>query len=161
MIRSEAGRATPFVDGIGVQLWLMRNTLADLRAELGLREVAVLSQLPDPLGPLVPVIKLQRTGGASDSPRFYTQFWMNYQVWSDEEPSMGWDARQAAFELANQVSRVLFLAKENQIVTPHGSIAQWRESSGFRKFDDPELPQVSRQVATYDLLIRNPSTPRT
>lgn len=161
MLRPEVGRATPFVDGIGVQLWLMRNTLADMRDELGLRPVKAFSDLTDPLGPHIPLVKIQRTGGASDSPRFYSQFWMNYQCWSDAEPSMDWDPRQATFELANQIARVLFMARESQIVTPLGSIVKWRESTGFRKFDDPDQPQVSRQVATYDLLIRNPTAPRT
>jgi len=159
-MRTEEGRATPFVDGIGVQLWILRNTLSNLREGLGLRPVQVFSDLPDELAKYVPVIKIQRTGGASDNPRFTTQFWMNYQVWCDAEPSTGWDARQAAFELANQVSRTMYVAWESQIVTPHGAITKWRESTGFRKFDDPELPHISRQVATYDLLIRNPSTPR-
>lgn len=161
MLRPESGRATPFVDGIAVQLWLLRNTLADMREELGLREVKVFSDLPDALAQYVPVIKIQRTGGASDQPRFKTQFWMNYQVWSDAEPGTDWDARQSAFELANQVARVLYLAWEQQIVTPYGCLSKWRESTGFRKFDDPELPHISRQVATYDLMVRNPSTPRT
>jgi len=146
----------PFVDGIAVQLWLMRNTLADIREELGLTPANAYEDLPDELAKTLPLVKLQRTGGASDNPRFVSQYWMNYSVWSDAEPAVGWDARKAAFELANQVARVLYEAWETQLVTPFGSINKWRESTGFRKFDDSELPHISRQVATYDLMIKNP-----
>jgi len=145
---------------MGVQLWILRNTLADMREAEGLRPVEVMSNLNDELSNHIPLVKIQRTGGASDHPRFTTQFWMNYQVWCDAEPSRDWDPRQATFELANQVARSLVIATENQIVTPYGSIAKWRESTGFRQFDDPDLPHISRQVATYDLLIRNLRTPR-
>lgn len=167
MTRFETGRATPFVDGMGVQLWLLRNTLADLRTAMGLRPVTVLTNINDELSNYIPLVKIQRTGGASDNPRFTSQFWMNYQVWSDVEPASDehdrpeWDARQATFELGNQVARVLFIAQESQIVTPFGAINKWRESTGFRQFDDPDLPHISRQVATYDLMIRNLRTPRT
>jgi len=149
-------RMTPFVDGIAVQLWLMRNTLADLRESLGLTSVNVYEDLPDELGQFVPVVKLQRTGGAADKPRFTSQYWMAYSVWSGAELSQDWDPHQAAFELARQVSKVLYEAWENQTVTPYGSINKWRESTGFRKFDDAELPHISRQVAVYDLMIKNP-----
>ena len=149
-------RMVPFVDGIAVQLWLMRNTLADLREELGLTPANAYEDLPDELAKVLPLVKLQRTGGASDNPRFVSQYWMSYSVWSDAETGVGWDARKATFELANQVARVLYEAWETQLVTPYGSINKWRESTGFRKFDDPELPHISRQVATYDLMIKNP-----
>lgn len=157
-------RATPFVDGIAVLLWLLRNGLPAHREPLGLTEAEVLEDLPDDLSKHIPMVKVQRTGGASDAPRFYTQFWCSINVWSDAEPASGdrplWDARKAAFELANQTARVLFEAHENQTMTPYGSLCKWRESTGFRKFDDPELPHISRQVSTYDLLVRNPRTPR-
>jgi hypothetical protein len=152
-------RVAPFVDGIGVLLWLLRNPLADIRTELGLTPVRVFEDLPDRLSDYVPVVKVQRTGGASDAPLFYSQFWCSVNVWSGPEVSKNWDAHQAAFELANQVARTLYFAQRNQTLTPSGSISKWRESTGFRKFDDPELPHISRQVATYDLLIRNPRIP--
>lgn len=154
-------RATPFVDGIGVLLWLMRNPLAQLRAGMSLTEAKVFEDLPDDLSKYLPVVKIQRTGGASDAPRFTTQFWCSVNVWSGPEPSRNWDARKAAFELGNQVATVLIEAWENQTQTPYGAINKWRESTGFRKFDDQELPHISRQVAVYDLMIRNPRTPRT
>jgi hypothetical protein len=153
---SAPARMVPFVDGIAVQLWLMRNPLAELRESLGLSEVKAFEDLPDELANYVPVVKLSRTGGAADNPRFTSQYWMSYNVWSAAEESKGWDPHRAAFELARQVARVLYEAWENQTVTPYGCINKWRESTGFRKFDDAELPHISRQVAVYDLMIKNP-----
>jgi hypothetical protein len=154
-------RVAPFVDGIAVLLGILRQGLPPLREPLGLTEARVFEDLPDDLSKYLPVVKIQRTGGASDAPRFHSQFWCSVNVWSAEEPAdadsgrPAWDKHQAALELSNHVSRCLYLAWENQTWVAGGAINKWRESTGFRKFDDPELPHVSRYVAVYDLLIRN------
>lgn len=146
-------RATPFVDGVAVLLYLLRTGLPPMRS--GLADVEVLEDIPDRLADHLPCVRVARTGGASAKPRFHTQFWTNVQVWSNAEAGPGWDAHRAAYELSQQVATVLFTAREAQSVTPYGSIVKWRESSGFRKFTDPEQPFTGRYVATYDLLIRN------
>jgi hypothetical protein len=154
-------RVAPFVDGVGVMLWLLENGLPPLREPLGLTTANVFEDLPDELATVLPLVKIQRTGGASDRPRFHSQFWLPVNVWSDAEDAdddsgrPAWDARQAAYELAKQVSTVIYEAWENQTVTPFGCINKWRESTGFRKSDDAELPHISRQIAVYDLRIRN------
>lgn len=159
-------RVAPFVDGVGVMLELLRTGLPPLREPLGLTEVKVFEDLPDDLATLLPVVKIQRTGGASRKPRFTSGFWLPVNLWSDAEPAddasgrPAWDARQAAYQLAQQVSTVIFEAWENQTMTQFGCINKWRESTGFRKFDDSELPHISRQTAVYDLMIRNmPASP--
>jgi hypothetical protein len=155
---SAPGRVVPFVDGIGFLLELFRTELPLIREPLDLAPATVTEDIPDHLADHLPMVQLRRTGGASDRPRFYTQFWTPIQVWSDKEVAAGWDPHKAAFELGEQVARVLFLAWENQTHNEYGSITKWRESTGFRKFTDPELPHIGRYVATYDLLIRNPRT---
>lgn len=147
-------RATPFVDGIAVVTHLLRTGLPPLRD--GLTEVKVFEDMPDYMADKLPMVQFHRTGGASVRPRFYDQFWLPFQVWSDAEPGPGWDPNRAAWELGRQVSTVLFVAWEQQLVTPYGCINHWRESQGFRKLTDPELPNSGRYVATYDLRIRNP-----
>lgn len=147
-------RVAPFVDGVAVLLDLLRTGLPPMRAALA--EVTVLEDMPDRLSEHLPLVRVARTGGSSVRPRAHTQFWTNVQVWSGAEAGPSWDPHQAAYELSQQVATVLFTAWEGQIATPYGSIAKWRESSGFRKFTDPEQPFIGRYVATYDLLIRNP-----
>jgi hypothetical protein len=141
-----------FVDGVEVVLWLLREQLPDHRP--GLSEVNVFEDMPERLADYLPAVQVSRTGGATDHPRFYGQFWLPIQVWSNAEGA--WDQYKAAFELSNQVARILYLAWEQQVVTPYGSVNKWRESTGFHKVGDPNLPFAGRYVATYDLLIRNP-----
>ena len=145
-----------FVDGVGALVHLLRTGLPSYRT--GRMPVQVFTDLPDEMASLLPVVHLHRTGGATDHPRFFGEFWVPIQCWAIEDTVSDpvWDPRQAAFELSNQVARILYLAWEQQTVTPYGSIVRWRESSGFRKQDDPNLPHASRFVATYDIWIRNP-----
>jgi len=146
-------RADPFVDGIAVLLHLLRNGLPAMRD--GLATATVVEDVPDLLAKHLPLVRIARTGGASTQPRFHSGFLVGLQVWSDSEPNPSWDPHRAAYELSQQVAKVLFLAREQQTATPYGSISKWRESSGFRKFTDSALPHIGRYVATYDLLIRN------
>ena len=141
-----------FVDGVGVVVYLLRTQLPDYRA--GLAEAKVFEAMPERLAENLPAVQVSRTGGASDFPRFHSQFWLPISCWSNADGAM--DQHQAAFELGNQVARILYLAWERQVVTPYGSITKWRESTGFHRFDDPNLPFAGRYVAVYDLLIRNP-----
>jgi hypothetical protein len=150
-------RAALFVDGIAVLLHLLRTGLPPMRDDLS--EVYVCEDVPERLAEKLPVVRIARTGGASDNPRFVSQFWCNVQVWSDREalsPTETWDPHKAAYELSQQVAQVLYRAWDEQVLTPYGSINKWRESTGFRKFTDPGLPHYGRYVATYDLMIRNP-----
>lgn len=130
----------PFVDGIAVQLHLLRTGLGD--------GVNVYTEIPDGLSKLLPAVVIRRTGGNSDRPEFTSQFWTHYQVWHTTD--------ELAYELARTVGRLIYAAKVNQTVTPYGWIAGWRESSGFQQFRDPGLPDNGRYDATLDLIIRNP-----
>ncbi|HEY9417882.1 MAG TPA: hypothetical protein VIQ30_24245 [Pseudonocardia sp.] len=141
--------APAFVDGIGVLLAL-------LRAELD-PSVHVYEDIPDYQDALLPMVTVSRAGGSSDRPVWVSDFFVHVNCWSNAGP----DPFQSAFELSQVVARVLFWAKRNQTVafdgsTPLGHIAVWRESSGFQRFTDPDLPHVGRYVAVYDLKIRNP-----
>lgn len=141
-----------FVDGVGVVLHLLRTELPAYRA--GVATANVFEAMPERLAENLPAVQVSRTGGATDHPRFYGEFWLPIQCWSNADGAL--DQHQAAFELSNQVARILYLAWEWQTVTPYGSILKWRESTGFHRFDDPNLPHAGRYIATYDLLIRNP-----
>lgn len=146
--------AVPFVDGIGVLLALGRA---------GLPGVSVYEDIPERLLEHLPVLTISRAGGASDSPRYHSSFFVHMQVWSAATDDYPGDPHGAAFALSQQVARVFYAAQQGQTVAldaddnPLGWIARWRESSGFQKLDDPDLPlEVARYVAVYDLLIRNP-----
>jgi hypothetical protein len=146
--------AVPFVDGMGVLLALGRA---------GLSGVNVYEDTPERLLDHLPVLTISRAGGASDSPKFHSGFFVHMNVWSAATADYPNDPRGAAFALSRRVERCFWEAQRNQTVALDaddnqlGWIARWRESSGFQKFDDPDLPiGVSRYVAVYDLLIRNP-----
>ena len=148
--------AVPFVDGMGVLLALGR---ADPR----LSGVHICEDIPDRLLEKLPVLAISRAGGNSDSPKYHSGFFCHFQVWSAESTARPGDPNAAAFDLSRLVQRVFFDAHQNQTVAldgdgnPLGWIARWRESSGFQKLNDPDLPiSVSRYVGVYDLLIRNP-----
>jgi hypothetical protein len=148
-------RAVPFVDGINVVLTLLRQELPALRA--GQPAAHVFEDIPDLQSRYLPMVAVRRTAGASDAPRFHSQFWCHVQVWSAAETGADpKDPFEAAWVLSQQVSRVFFEAWENQTTTPAGHIVRWRESSGFSKFTDPDLPHIGRYDAVVDLLIRNP-----
>ncbi len=132
--------ATPFVDGIAVQLHL-------LRAGLG-GGVNVYSQIPDGLRSLVPALVIHHAGGSSVLPEHASRFTMTYQVWAVDDAG--------AYTLSRQAATVLFRAWRDQTVTPYGHIAGWAEVSGFRRETDIGLPEFGHYVAVYDLLIRNP-----
>lgn len=148
-------RAVPFVDGVAVILHLLREGLPPLRT--GQPEAKVFETLADPLAPLLPVVVIQRTAGASDKPRFHSRFWMHWQCWSGAETgSDPKDPFEAAFILSQQICRVLFEAQENQTTTPYGHVTRFRESSGGTRFTDPDLPHIGRYDGVIELMIRNP-----
>jgi hypothetical protein len=135
----------PFVDGIAVVLHLLRTELPPLRPDLP--EVNVYEDIPDRLSEHLPAVVVRRTRGDSPAPRFFSDFWMHVQVW---------DATfEQAFDLSQLVAQVIYAAWEDQTLTPYGHISKWRESQGFRKFPDPDLPHIGRYDAVYDLRIRN------
>lgn len=140
--------AVPFVDGIAVLLTLARA---------GLPGVNCYEDIPDHLADHLPAITITRAGGSSDRPEFMTDFFVHVNAWSDVGP----DPFRSAFDLSQSVARVLYAAQRNQTVAYDGPaqlgwIARWRESSGFQRFTDPDLPHIGRYVAVYDLKIRNP-----
>lgn len=143
-----------FVDGIGVLLALGRA---------GLPGVNVDEDIPDRLSERLPMLAISRAGGASDAPIWVSGFFVHLQVWSDRTVEFP-DPHQAAYELSRKVAQLYYAAWRSQTVAyddndlPLGHIARWRESSGFQKFGDPDLPHIGRYVAVYDLLIRNPRT---
>lgn len=146
--------APAFVDGIGVLLKIVRD---------GLSGINVYEEIPDHLFDHLPALVINRTGGASNTPTWTSGFFCHFQVWSratDEYPN---DPYQATYELSQKVARLLYQAWRDQTVARDGDgkalgwIASWRESSGFQRLTDADLPNdVGRYVAVYDLLIRNP-----
>lgn len=147
------GIAVPFVDGIAVLLELVRQGLGP--------DVHVYEDIPDRQHAVLPMVSISRAGGASDRPEWVSDFFTHVNCWSEVTPEFPDDPFQAAFELSQRTARVLFAAWRNQTVaynsgTPLGHIARWRESSGFQRFTDPDLPHIGRYVGVYDLKIRNP-----
>lgn len=149
----------PFVDGISVLLALGRQAVADgdLPADLNIR-----SKAEDGLGDAdFPLLIINRTGGASDRPEFLSDFFCHFQVWSDRDVDYPNDPFGAAKALARKVATVYYRAWQKQTLAldadDHvlGWINQWRESSGFQDFTDPDFPFIGRYVAVYDLKIRN------
>jgi hypothetical protein len=133
--------AAPFVDGLAVQLHLLRTGLGDA--------VNVFTRIPDGLRELVPAVVIERTAGGSTHPEFASSFGMTYQVWHTSD--------DLAYELSRQVATVIWTAQRRQTATPAGHIAGWSEISGFHPVPDEGLPEFGRYVAVLDLLIRNPS----
>lgn len=146
------GTTPAFVDGIGVLLALGREALPGLN---------IYETIPDRMAEKLPALTINRAGGASDAPVFHSSYLLHFQVWSGPTTDYP-DPHQAAFELSQRVARAYWWAQRNQTVAYDGNdqalgwIAKWRESSGFQRFADPDLPHVGRYVAVYDLLIRNP-----
>jgi len=110
------------------------------------------------------MLVINRTGGASDRPEFASDFFVHFQVWSDKDPTdpnYPDDPFDAAKKLAQKVATVYYRAwrKQTPGLDPDGHILgwinQWRESSGFQDFTDPDFPHIGRYVAVYDLKIRN------
>lgn len=148
----------PFVDGTGVLLSLGRAAIqaGDLPSDLN-----IFSKIPDHQDQYLPALIIKRTGGNSDRPEFSSTYFCNFQVWSDVTAEYPDDPFQAAFELSQKVARVYYRAWKDQTLAYDaddrvmGWIADWRESSGFQDFTDPDLPHIGRYVGVYDLLIRN------
>lgn len=143
------GMAVPFVDGIAVLLALAKAGLGP--------GVNVYEDIPDHLADHLPAVTISRAGGSSGRPEFASDFFVHVNAWSDVGP----DPFGSAFELSQDVARALYAAQRNQTVaydgpTALGHIAIWRESSGFQRLTDPDLPHIGRYVAVYDLKIRNP-----
>lgn len=147
--------ATPFVDGVGVLLALAR-------ADPSLTGVNVFEDIPDHLMNYLPALVISRAGGASTNPSFHSSFFVHMQVWSDATSEYPNDTFKAAFELSRKVEQLYYAAWRRQTVAldedgkPLGWIAKWRESSGFQRFTDPDLPHIGRYIGVYDLIIRNP-----
>jgi hypothetical protein len=139
-----------FVDGVGVLLALSKAGLGP--------DVHVYEDIPDHQTAVLPMITISRAGGSSPDPRFVSDFFVHINAWSDAGP----DPFKSAYDLSQDTARALFWAWRNQTVAydglgnPLGHITKWRESSGFQRFTDPDLPHVGRYVAVYDLKIRNP-----
>lgn len=150
----------PFVDGISVLLSIGRAAVlnGDLPSNLKIR-----SKTEDGLGEDLPQLVINRTGGASDRPEFVSDFFCHFQVWSDKDAGLGYpdDPFGAAKALSRKVATVYYRAWRTQTLAldPDGHVLgwinQWRESSGFQDFTDPDFPHIGRYVAVYDLKIRN------
>lgn len=144
-----------FVDGIGVLLTIARSQLSG---------VSVFEDIPDQLSEHLPALVISRAGGASEAPVWHSRFLVHLQVWSDRDATYPNDPFGAAYALSRRVSQLFYAAWRDQTVAydassqPIGWIARWRESSGFQKTTDPDLPHLGRYVAVCDLLIRNPRT---
>jgi hypothetical protein len=148
------GTRPAFVDGIAVLLTLLRDGLGP--------GVNVYEDIPDYQHDLLPMVTVSRAGGSSDHPAFTSDFFVHVNCWSDVSDEFPDDSFQATYELSQRTARVLYWAWRNQTVALDengralGWIAKWRESSGFQRFTDPDLPHIGRYVGVYDLKIRNP-----
>lgn len=134
-------------DGIDVLLTLLRSRMT-------VPGVTVVSRMPDELPSYVPLVLVRRTGGQSRAPRFFDDFLVNVQCFAG---GVGvHDPGAVAYELAEDVRRVLWEALLHQHVTPAGWIVDVRESSAPEELPDSDMPLFSRFVAVYDLRIRRP-----
>lgn len=124
-------------------------------------DLNVFTKMVDQQDQYLPCLVINRTGGQSLRPEFQSDYFVNFQVWSDRTDEFPDDPFQAAYNLSLRVARALYAAYRNQTLAldadDHviGWIADWRESSGFQDFTDPDLPHIGRYVAVYDLKIRN------
>lgn len=151
------GDTPAFVDGIAVLLTLLREGLGP--------GVHVYEDIPDYQHALLPMVTVSRAGGSSGRPEGASDFFVHVNCWSEAGGDYPDDPFGATFELSQKTARVLYWAQRNQTVAldedgkPLGHIAKWRESSGFQRFTDPDLPHIGRYVGVYDLKIRNPRRP--
>ena len=118
----------------------------------GLPGVNVFSRVPDPVPDWLPLVVIRRTGGSSDAPTFYDVPWINVQTWSAATQTK--DAARAAYDLADDVRRVLWRSWNDQVTTPAGWIRRVRESSAPEEINDPDVPHFGRYQATYEIWIR-------
>jgi len=134
--------ASPFVDGIAVQLELLRTGLPGT--------VNVYSKIPDQLREKAQngAVVIRRAGGQSALPQFHSRFLMSYRVWHPSD--------QAAYQLATAANTLIFNAWLRQTVTSSGHIASWAEQSGLDELSDPGLPEFGSYLTVVDLLIRTP-----
>lgn len=117
--------------------------------------VTVMSRIPDHLTTFLPLVVVRRVGGVSPHPDFYDSALVNVQNWCDEDRVTGVDAFRAASDLADQVRGILWTAYLTQQVVPgRGWISRVVESSAPLEISDPDLPQLGRFTATYDLRFR-------
>lgn len=134
------------VDFLDVLLELLRPALPG---------VEVMSRIPDHVPGYLPLVVVRRTGGDSPAPEFYDQPLVNVQCWCDEDPDNNIDGSRAASDLADQVRGILWTAQRTQQVIPdRGWIGFIREASGPMEVTDPDLPQLGRYTATYELRFR-------
>lgn len=144
------GNTPAFVDGIAVLLALVK-------ADLGVG-VHVYEDIPDHQTAVMPMVTISRAGGSSDRPMWVSDFFVHVNCWSETGP----DPFLSAYQLSQATAQALYWAWRNQTTAydedsnPLGHIAKWRESSGFQRFTDPDLPHIGRYVGVYDLKIRNP-----
>ena len=148
----------PFVDGMSVLLAIGRQAVADGDLPAGL---SIFSKIQDNQADYLPTLVITRTGGSSDRPEFVSDFFCHFTVWSDRDVDYPNDPFGAAKALARKVATVYYRAWQQQTLALDadghvlGWINQWRESSGFQDFTDPDLPHIGRYEAVYDLKIRN------
>lgn len=135
------------VDPLDVVLGLLRPALTG---------VTVVSKVPDKIPAVVPLVVIRRTGGSSFAPAFYDEPYINVQCWAG--PAGDIDQHRAAFNLADDVRRVLWTSWTSQTTTPYGHIAHLRESQGPEDTPDLDLPFIGRFMATYELRLRRPRT---
>jgi len=148
--------ATFSVDYLDVVLTLLRDQLPLVRDPSD-PDVTVMSRIPDHIDAFLPLVVIRRVGGDSPAPRFYDEPWLNTQCWCapPTDPGTEIDAGRAAFNLADQVRRILWTALyEQQVVAGKGWITNVRESSAPQEIGDIDRPQLGRYTATYELRVR-------
>lgn len=133
------------VDWLDVVLPLLRDELDG---------VQVMSRIPDQILRWLPLVVVRRTGGDSPAPRFYDTVLVNVQCFCAPDLD-GTDQYRAASDLADQVRGIFWRAVLNQqVVTGQGWLSDIRESGAPIEISDPDVPELGRFTATYELRIR-------
>ena len=147
-----------FVDGLGVLQALAKQAIVAGKLPDDLK---VFTKIPDHQMEYLPLLVINRAGGNSLRPEFRSDFFVHFDVWSDKTDEFPDDPFKAAYELSQKVARVYYRAWQEQTLAYDGGghvmgwICDWRESSGFQDFTDPDVPHIGRYVGVYDLVIRN------
>ncbi|MCK2242321.1 MULTISPECIES: hypothetical protein [unclassified Crossiella] len=124
--------------------------VAVLRAALP--GLSVVTLIPAPSARRMPLVWVQRTGGAAVHPLWLDRATLAAECWAATRP--------AAAELAGKVRAALFGAYRRQAVTTVGSLASFRELSGPAEIRTAAQPEnLTRIRASYELGIRPPPAP--
>jgi hypothetical protein len=125
-----------------------------IRAEIPEPELYVFTRQNDPITKFLPKLVIRRTGGAVIHPAYSARWLCSFQLWM--EPPADGSTTTAVLDLGNRISQLLWQAWKDQVTTPHGHIASWREAVGWQDETENALPLYGHAIASYEFLLRAP-----